>query len=67
MAYTVFALAPKPDRAACLAIINRLVNNGIDPQQGIPRVQSAANLMPTRRSIITVAGALLSLAVGWGV
>ena len=46
LAYTVFTLAPKPDRAATIAIINRLVNNGIDPQRGTPSLSDPWQIAP---------------------
>ena len=42
----MFKLAPKPDQAHTLAIINRLVNNGIDPQQGTPDLSDPWQIAP---------------------
>ena len=45
-AYTIFTLAPRPDRAATIAIINRLVNSGIDPQHGTPSLSDPWQIAP---------------------
>ena len=46
MSYTMFKLSPKPDQAHTLAIINRLVNHGIDPQQGAPDLSDPWQIAP---------------------
>jgi predicted transglutaminase-like cysteine proteinase len=46
MAWTEFTLAPKPARLEILAIVNRLVNNGIDPQQDTSDVTDPWTIAP---------------------
>ena len=46
MSYTMFKLSPKPDQTHTLTIINHLVNNGIDPQQGTSDLSDPWQIAP---------------------
>jgi len=46
MGWTLFSLAPKPSRSEIATIVNRLVNNGIDPKQGMPDITEPYRIAP---------------------
>src|ERR1700693_5522640 len=46
MAYTQFELAAKPTRSEIVAIVNRLVNNGIDTRHGVPQIDEPWHIAP---------------------
>ncbi len=46
MAWTLFTQAQQPSRKDLIAIVNRIVNNGIDPEHGTPNLMDPWRVWP---------------------